>query len=160
MHRKVWIKLYTLGALIVTTGASVTGRVGGSVTIACTVIGPEVNSIQWMKYINDVPVSITIDGLKYSGGSVSTKALTIHSLTNNDAFQYQCTASNPGGVYSSVDKTTVTVKCAWIYHYDLSILYKDNKLYRDSDNCQKGSRRLALIINTSRICCFTIFFTN
>lgn len=99
------------GNLTVTTGASVNGRFGGSVTIDCTVTGPEVNSIQWIKYNNNILVSITINDVKYTGGSVLTKALTIHNLTNDDARQYQCTASNPGGVYGSANKATVTVKC-------------------------------------------------
>lgn len=74
--------------------------------------GPEVNNIQWIKYINSDPENIIIDGQKYSGGSVNVKALTIHILTNNDAiYQYQCTASNPGGVYNSTKRATVTVKC-------------------------------------------------
>lgn len=104
--------------MTVSTDASITGRVGGSITIGCTVTGPEVKKIQWMKYVNNAPVNILIDGLKFSGGSVSTKALTIHSLTNDDARQYQCTASNPGGYYSSVDKATVTVKCAYIFFFN------------------------------------------
>lgn len=96
-----------------TTGASVTSRFGGSVTIDCTVTGPEVNGIQWIKYTNNIPVSITVDGVKYSGGSLSTKALTIHSLTNDDARQYQCTASNPGGAYQSANRATIQVNCEY-----------------------------------------------
>lgn len=74
-------------------------------------IGPELNNIQWIMYINNIPARITIDGVKFTGGSVSTKALTIHSLTNNDARQYQCTASNPGGTYPSANRATVLVNC-------------------------------------------------
>lgn len=100
------------GYLTVNTDANVIGRFGGSVTIDCTVTGPEVNNIQWIKYINNNPERISIDGQKFIGGSVDTKALTINSLTNNDAlYQYQCTASNPGGVYNSANRATVTVKC-------------------------------------------------
>lgn len=100
------------GALTVIIGANVTGRYGGSITIDCFVSGPEVNNIQWKRYTNNSPEDITIDGVKYSGGSVDVKALTIHSLTNNDAaYQYQCTASNAGGVYSSLNKATINVKC-------------------------------------------------
>lgn len=75
--------------------------------------GPEVNNIQWIKYINNIPLSITIDGVKYTGGSLPTKALTIHGLTNNDARQYQCTASNPGGTYASANRATVQVNCEY-----------------------------------------------
>uniref|UniRef100_A0A8W8J5B9 Ig-like domain-containing protein n=1 Tax=Magallana gigas TaxID=29159 RepID=A0A8W8J5B9_MAGGI len=97
--------------LTVTTGADVTGRLGGSITIDCTVTGPEVNNIRWIKYINYAPVNITIDGQKFSGGSVSTQALTIHNLINDDAGQYQCTASNAKGVYSSANRARVQVIC-------------------------------------------------
>lgn len=75
-------------------------------------IGPEVSNIQWKRHINNNPEDISIDGQKYSGGSVNVKALTIHSLVNNDAtYQYQCTASNPRGVFSSSNRATVQVKC-------------------------------------------------
>lgn len=104
--------IFILGPLTVITGADVTGRYGGSVTIDCTVNGPEVNNTQWMRHFNDVPAYITIDDVKYSGGSVNTSALTIHSLNDNDAaYQYQCTASNVGGVYSSANRAKITVKC-------------------------------------------------
>lgn len=148
MHPKVWIKLHFLGALTVSTDASITGRVGGSITIGCTVTGPEVKKIQWMKYVNNAPVNILIDGLKFSGGSVSTKALTIHSLTNDDARQYQCTASNPGGYYSSVDKATVTVKCAYFF---FSLIILGWWILQRYWTLQKCLTRLALIINKSRL---------
>lgn len=74
--------------------------------------GPEVNNIQWKRHINNNQEDISIDGQKYSGGSVDVKALTIHKLIDNDAvYQYQCTASNPGGVFISANKATLTVKC-------------------------------------------------
>lgn len=108
----VLILLLILGNLTVTTGADVTGRLGGSVTIDCTVTGLELNNIQWKRHINSNPEDISIDGQKFTGGFVDTKALTINSLTNNDAlYQYQCTASNPRGVFKSANTATVTVKC-------------------------------------------------
>lgn len=67
--------------------------------------------IQWIKYINNVQVNISIDGVKYTGGSLFTKALTIHNLTNDDAGQYQCAAYNAGGVYISANRATVQVIC-------------------------------------------------
>lgn len=105
-------KFNVSGNLTLTTGANVLGRFGGSVTIDCTLTGPEVNKIQWIRYINNNPEDILIDGQKFTGGSVDTMALTINSLTNNDAlYQYQCTASNPRGVFKSTNRATVTVKC-------------------------------------------------
>lgn len=74
--------------------------------------GPEVNKIQWIKYINNAPENIIINDGKYSGGSVSTEGLTIHTLNANDAaYQYQCTATNPRGVFSSSNKAAVQLKC-------------------------------------------------
>lgn len=98
--------------MVVTTGGDVTGRFGGNVTIGCTVTGPEFHKIQWKRHIKINPENIVIDGQKFTGGSVDTKALTIHSLTDNDAlYQYQCTASNPGGVYPSANRAALQVKC-------------------------------------------------
>ncbi|XP_062597496.1 uncharacterized protein LOC134258912 [Saccostrea cucullata] len=97
--------------LTVSTGPDVTGRVGGSVTITCTVTGPEVNTIKWKQYRNNSYLQdITIDGSKYTaGGTLSTPSLTINTLNTDDAGQYQCTASNPGGTYPSNNKATVNV---------------------------------------------------
>lgn len=105
-------KFNVSGNLTLTTGANVLGRFGGSVTIDCTLTGPEVNKIQWIRYINNNPEDILINGQKFTGGSFYTRALTINSLTNNDAlYQYQFTASNPRGVFKSTNTATVTVKC-------------------------------------------------
>ncbi|XP_062620657.1 usherin-like, partial [Saccostrea cucullata] len=96
--------------LTVSTGPDITGRYGGSVTITCTVTGPEVNNIQWKKYrFNNYLQDINVDSSKYTGGTVSTPSLTINTLTTDDAGQYQCTASNPGGTYPSNNKATVNV---------------------------------------------------
>ncbi|XP_061176197.1 phosphatidylinositol phosphatase PTPRQ-like [Saccostrea echinata] len=95
---------------VVIVGTDLRGRYGGSVMIECNVTGPEVRNILWKKYRNsNFLQDITIDGTKYTGGSVPSPSVTINSLTTNDAGQYQCIASNPGGTYSSDKKATVTV---------------------------------------------------
>ncbi|XP_062583572.1 receptor-type tyrosine-protein phosphatase eta-like [Saccostrea cucullata] len=100
----------TGGVLTVTTGPKVAGRYRGSVTITCTVEGPEVNKILWKKYRDNTHLqNITINGSKYTGGTVSIPSLTINSLTDDDMGQYQCTASNPGGTYLSNNKATVNI---------------------------------------------------
>ena len=102
------------GELNVTTGGDVTGRVGGSVTVGCTVAGPEPSSVVWVKYTLDGsnPANITIDdNPNYSGGTVDTPALMINNLNKTDEGQYQCTAINQGGSYPSTNKATVNVKC-------------------------------------------------
>lgn len=113
--------MYFVGQLYVTTDTNITGRFAGSITINCTVKGPEVNIIWWIKYIKYSPTNITVDGVKYSGGRTSSPALIINNLTNNDAAQYQCAAANPGGNYKSANRATVTVMCK-IYTSNIQIL--------------------------------------
>lgn len=103
------------GQLTVSTGGNVSGKFNGSVTIDCTVTGPELNNIHWIKYSNNVAETITIDDSKYTGGSITTKALTINNLNRNDATEYQCQARNPGGTYGSPYKATVTVVCKYTF---------------------------------------------
>ena len=111
MHMQYVLNFFS-GALTVTTGGDVTGRVGGSVTVGCTVAGPEPSSVRWVKYMLDGSnlANITIiNNPKYSGGTVDAPALTINNLNMGDAGHYQCTASNPGGNYSSNNKAKVLV---------------------------------------------------
>lgn len=99
------------GELTITTGGDVTGRVGGNVTVDCNIKGPEPSSVTWIKFANNIQITITIDNNRYSGGTVDSPALTINNLNTDDAAQYQCTAKNPGGNYHSTNKATVTVMC-------------------------------------------------
>lgn len=103
------------GYLTVTTGENKIGRVGGSVTVDCTITGPEPSSVRWVRYKMDGSnqANITIDNTTFSGGNVDAPALIINSLVMSDEGQYQCTASNPGGSYSSTNKATVNVKCKY-----------------------------------------------
>lgn len=103
------------GQLTVSTGGNVSGMFNGSVTIDCTVTLPEPNHIQWIKYPNNVPEAITVDNTKYTGGSLTTIALTINMLNKNDASEYQCQARNPGGTYGSSNRATVTVVCKYTF---------------------------------------------
>lgn len=115
--------IYNIGYLTVITGANVTGRFAGSVTIGCNVTGPKVIKIQWIKYIHNVPVNISIDGIKYSGGSVSYPTLIINNLTNQDAAQYQCTAFNQAGVYLSANRAIVTVNRKFLQTFEPQNIY-------------------------------------
>ena len=110
MHMQYVLNFFS-GELTVTTGGDVTGRVGGSVTVGCSVAGPEPNSVRWVKYKLDGsnPANIIIHNTKYTGGNVPSPALTINSLVMSDAGQYQCTASNSGGSYPSNNKAKVLV---------------------------------------------------
>lgn len=104
------------GELTVTIGPDVNGRIGRSVTINCNVNGPEPRKVQWIKYINDNQVNITIDGSKYSGGSTSSPNLIINSLNVADAAHYECAASNKRGTFRSATNATVTVNCEYIQY--------------------------------------------
>jgi hypothetical protein len=94
-----------LGSLNVTTGSDVTGKMGKNVTISCTVTGPETSGIAWKKG----GANITIDDTKYTGSTPSSPSITIYNLVKQDAGQYQCTATNPGGTYLSLNAATLTV---------------------------------------------------
>lgn len=90
----------------VTIGSDVTGKIGESVTISCTVTGPEISQITWKKGGAD----LSIDGTKYTGSTTNSPSLIINYLVLQDSGQYQCTASNRGGTYGSPDNATLTVK--------------------------------------------------
>ena len=115
MHTQYVLNFFS-GELNVTTGGNVNGRVGGSVTVGCTVAGPEPSSVTvlWVKYTSggSDPANITtINNSKYIVENLPSPALTINNLNMGDAGQYQCTASNPGGSYPSTNKATVSVEC-------------------------------------------------
>lgn len=107
---KTYVWNFISGILDVITVLNVTGRVGGNVTIACNISGPEPESVLWKKYINNKEENISTDSDKYSIGNISSPDLTIYQLTMNDKGQYQCTASNPGGSYSSTNNATVNLR--------------------------------------------------
>ena len=106
---KTYVWNFISGILDVITVLNVTGRVGGNVTIACNISGPEQISALWKKYINGKEENIE-DSNKYSVGNIPSPDLTIYQLTMNDKGQYQCTARNPGGSYSSTDNATVNLR--------------------------------------------------
>lgn len=107
---KTYLWNFISGILDVITVPNVIGRVGGNVTIACNISGPEQISALWKKYTNSKEENIQEDRNKYSVGNIPSPDLTIYQLTMNDKGQYQCIASNPGGNYSSTDNATVNLR--------------------------------------------------
>lgn len=97
------------GVLTVNIGKNVIGKVGGSVTIMCSVEGPEPKEVWWVRYSSSGNTNITIEGNKYSGVTLANASLTINRLDHTDRAQYECRASNPAGNYSSTNKATVEV---------------------------------------------------
>ncbi|XP_071159630.1 hemicentin-1-like isoform X23 [Mytilus edulis] len=80
-----------------------TVNVGESVVINCVVTAdPKETSITWQKVVNNVPTTMSItSNNRYSGGTVSTPALTISNVEDNDEGQYICQATNTVGTGSS-----------------------------------------------------------
>ncbi|XP_069133964.1 serine-rich adhesin for platelets-like isoform X37 [Argopecten irradians] len=83
---------------------------GGSVTLQCTASGnPGVTVITWLKTVNSVESTITIDGSKYQQGTTSNPSLVITSLATSDTATYVCRATNSIGFTDSQDiQLTVT----------------------------------------------------
>ncbi|VDI76861.1 hemicentin [Mytilus galloprovincialis] len=80
-----------------------TVNVGESVVINCVVTAdPKETTITWQKVVNNVPTTLSItSNNRYSGGTVSTPALTISNVEDNDEGQYICQATNTVGTGSS-----------------------------------------------------------
>ncbi|XP_063428595.1 hemicentin-1-like isoform X18 [Mytilus trossulus] len=80
-----------------------TVNVGESVVINCIVTAdPKETTITWQKVVNNVPTTLSItSNNRYSGGTVSTPALTISNVEDNDEGQYICQATNTVGTGSS-----------------------------------------------------------
>ncbi|XP_069133471.1 serine-rich adhesin for platelets-like isoform X3 [Argopecten irradians] len=84
--------------------ASYTVNTGSTATLVCTVTAtPNANSVTWRRTINGVSTAITINGGKYTGGSVNSPSLVIYSTTSSDIGFYTCEASNAVGTGTSAD---------------------------------------------------------
>ncbi|XP_033758139.1 hemicentin-1-like [Pecten maximus] len=82
---------------------------GTTATLACTITGiPASTSVTWQKTRNSVTSTVTIDGAKYNGGSITTPSLIISNADSNDEGSYVCQATNSVGTGSS-SSTTLTV---------------------------------------------------
>ncbi|XP_069115359.1 hemicentin-1-like isoform X2 [Argopecten irradians] len=82
---------------------------GTTATLSCTISGiPAPTAVIWQKTRNSVTSTLTIDGAKYNGGSVSTPSLIINNADSNDEASYVCQATNSVGTGSS-SSTTLTV---------------------------------------------------
>ncbi|XP_056016669.1 titin-like isoform X1 [Ostrea edulis] len=134
----------TGGTLTVTIGSNVTEKIGESVTISCTVTGPEISQITWKKGGAD----LSIDGTKYTGSTTDSPSLIINNLVMQDDGQYQCTATNPGGTYASPGSATLTVI---------------NRQFQDVCNASlpcDDSKKLECSQSTGRCVCKGTFYHN
>ncbi|XP_025101325.1 hemicentin-1-like isoform X2 [Pomacea canaliculata] len=78
---------------------------GQNVTIPCNVSAvPTVTSVTWLR---DGAVLSVNNGAKYSGGTVSTPALTIRNVVRSDAATYTCRVTNAVGTREGTNVTLV-----------------------------------------------------
>nr|XP_022325051.1 hemicentin-1-like isoform X42 [Crassostrea virginica] len=90
--------------------SSYTVQVGGTVTLACSVLSatPAITTVFWRKLVNGAYTNINIDNIRFFGGTVSNANLTITNVVLSDQTSYQCSASNSAGTGNS-GATTLTV---------------------------------------------------
>ncbi|XP_069107388.1 basement membrane-specific heparan sulfate proteoglycan core protein-like [Argopecten irradians] len=89
--------------------AAYTVIAGQTVTLGCTVsASPPHTSVYWQRIDNGVTTTLNIDGIKYSGSTVTSPSLTITSAGSNDASDYTCSATNVVGTGTS-GQTALTV---------------------------------------------------
>lgn len=75
---------------------------GGTVTMQCIVTAnPTHSSVTWQRIVNGVLTTVSVDGVRISGGSVNSPSLTITNAVSGDEGNYICTASNIAGTGSS-----------------------------------------------------------
>ncbi|XP_069133868.1 hemicentin-1-like isoform X9 [Argopecten irradians] len=78
-------------------------QTGNSLTIPCTIAAsPSITAVQWLRVQGTSSTPLTITGTTYSGGSVTTPALTIPTANRatHEGF-YVCTATNAVGTGQS-----------------------------------------------------------
>lgn len=75
---------------------------GGTITLQCTVsANPTHTSVTWLRIVNGQQTTVTIDGSRLTGGTVTTPSLTISNAATSDEGNYICSAANSVGTGSS-----------------------------------------------------------
>ena len=75
---------------------------GNDVTLVCTITStPSYNEVKWGKGMHGIPTEVVIDSNKYTGSTVNTPSLTIHSADSSDVGYYTCYGSNRVGTGQS-----------------------------------------------------------
>ncbi|XP_063440664.1 hemicentin-1-like isoform X2 [Mytilus trossulus] len=104
----------------VTTSAYMV-NVDSSITLECQVTAdPTHSSVYWQKVIGNNTETLTINGGKYNGSSVSNPNLTISNTQFSDAGSYYCYARNMLGVGSST-QIILAVTGTWMNYADTAI---------------------------------------
>jgi len=76
--------------------------IGRQITLVCTITStPPHTHVKWVKTVNNVPTDVVIDGRKYSGSTVNSPSLTIHSVDSSDVGLYTCYGTNRVGTGQS-----------------------------------------------------------
>ncbi|XP_069133193.1 protein sax-3-like [Argopecten irradians] len=85
-------------------------QVSTTITLACTVTSDTtVISVFWQRDIGSGTVTITVDGINFSGSTPVVPSLTIINLETTDSGTYQCIATNAAGTSSSATATLTVV---------------------------------------------------
>ncbi|OWF56211.1 Titin [Mizuhopecten yessoensis] len=89
--------------------AQVSVVTGQTTTLGCTVTAnPAHTAVFWVRTINGVATTLTIDGSKYQGSTVNNPDLIITNAAAGDQATYTCSATNIVGTGTSTT-TTLTV---------------------------------------------------
>ncbi|XP_069133119.1 mucin-22-like isoform X2 [Argopecten irradians] len=85
-------------------------QVSTTITLGCTVTSDTtVTSIFWQRDIGSGTVTITVDGINFSGSTPTVPSLTIINSDTTDSGTYQCFATNAAGTSSSATATVTIV---------------------------------------------------
>ncbi|XP_060068235.1 hemicentin-1-like [Ylistrum balloti] len=84
-------------------------QVSTTITLGCTVSSvTTVTNVFWQRDVGSGTQTITVDGVNFSGSSVSTPSLTIIDAVTSDSGSYTCFAVNSAGTGNS-ETASVTV---------------------------------------------------
>jgi hypothetical protein len=85
---------------------------GNDVTLVCTITSiPSYNEVKWDKGMHGIPTEVVIDSNKYTGSTVNTPSLTIHSADSSDVGYYTCYGTNSVGTGQSQEVHLDVVGC-------------------------------------------------
>jgi hypothetical protein len=95
---KMLFVLHTDEPTVQVTQSSYMVNYFSSVTLGCTVTSVlNQTSVQWFQLNNNQYKAVILSSNKYNGSTVSSPSLELDAVSNTDAGQYVCTATNTNG---------------------------------------------------------------